>query len=216
VREALKPFISFSDGTMFSHLPDDFVLTAGSRLAHRQLTAGDFRSLRTALASSGNAGALEPVTVEREKIARIIHDVELAQEGKRPISDGDWNALKNIKRLSSFCFAAADAIRALIGQPAPASNAKESRLRGGSMAAQWTYDPEAEAYYFAPMQAALPPYLTQRHVDAIIDIASDGTLAGVELIDNMPPPPTALYDAPALCASKAVSSTDKIDAQNLT
>lgn len=34
-----------------------------------------------------------------------------------------------------------------------------------------------------------PPYLRQRHVEAIIDIASDGTLAGVELIDNMPPPP---------------------------
>ncbi len=31
------------------------------------------------------------------------------------------------------------------------------------------------------------PYLTQRHVKAIVDIASDGTLAGVELIDSMPP-----------------------------
>lgn len=61
--------------------------------------------------------------------------------------------------------------------------------RAKSMAAQWTYDPEAEAYYFAPLQAAPPPYLRQRHVEAIIDIASDGTLAGVELIDNMPPPP---------------------------
>jgi hypothetical protein len=42
-------------------------------------------------------------------------------------------------------------------------------------------------YYFAPSARAPGPYLTQRHVTAIIDIASDGTLAGVELIDNMPP-----------------------------
>jgi len=68
-------------------------------------------------------------------------------------------------------------------------------VRKGSMAAQWTYDPEAHAYYFAPMQAAAPPYPTQRHVDAILDIAADGTLAGVELIDNMPPPPASLYAA---------------------
>lgn len=65
----------------------------------------------------------------------------------------------------------------------------EAQPRNDSMAAQWTYDPEAEAYYFAPMQAAPGPYRQQRHVDAIIDIAADGTLAGVELIDNMPPPP---------------------------
>ena len=32
-----------------------------------------------------------------------------------------------------------------------------------------------------------PGPLTQRHVSAIIDIAPDGTLAGVELIENMPP-----------------------------
>lgn len=36
-----------------------------------------------------------------------------------------------------------------------------------------------------------PAYKTQRHVTAIIDIAADGTLAGVELIDDMPPPPAA-------------------------
>ncbi len=41
-------------------------------------------------------------------------------------------------------------------------------------------------YYFAPLDRAPGP-MTQRHVEAIIDIASDGTLAGVELIDNMPP-----------------------------
>lgn len=43
-------------------------------------------------------------------------------------------------------------------------------------------------YYFY-LPARVPGKLTQRHVEAIIDIAPDGTLVGVELIDNMPPPP---------------------------
>ena len=59
----------------------------------------------------------------------------------------------------------------------------------------WTHDDKAaedvgHLYYFAPANRAKPPYLKQRHVKAIIDIARDGTLAGVELIDDMPPPPT--------------------------
>jgi hypothetical protein len=49
--------------------------------------------------------------------------------------------------------------------------------------AWWTYDGEAEAYYFAPTDAAKPPYLTQRRVVGVIDIAKDGTLAGIELIN---------------------------------
>ena len=59
----------------------------------------------------------------------------------------------------------------------------------------WTHDDAAvesigeHLYYFAPANRTPPPYRTQRHVEAIIDIADDGTLAGVELIDNMPPPP---------------------------
>jgi hypothetical protein len=55
--------------------------------------------------------------------------------------------------------------------------------------AVFTYeDSEAGAlYYFAPQTRAPGPYLKQRHVQAIIDIAADGTLAGVELIDDMPP-----------------------------
>lgn len=57
-------------------------------------------------------------------------------------------------------------------------------------AAYWTYDPKAEAYYFAPVQRTEPPYLVQRHVTAILDIASDGTLAGIELVlGDLPPPP---------------------------
>lgn len=44
-------------------------------------------------------------------------------------------------------------------------------------------------YQFRLTDAQPPPYITQREVRAIIDIADDGTLAGVELFDNMPPPP---------------------------
>jgi hypothetical protein len=62
--------------------------------------------------------------------------------------------------------------------------------------AYWTFDEVAakevgNLYYFAPANRAPGPYRTQRHVSAIIDIADDGTLAGVELIDDMPPPPAA-------------------------
>lgn len=57
-------------------------------------------------------------------------------------------------------------------------------------AAFWTYDGEAEAYYLAPETRCAPPYREQRHVTAILDIADDGTLAGVELVmGNLPPPP---------------------------
>jgi hypothetical protein len=57
--------------------------------------------------------------------------------------------------------------------------------------AYWTCDTsQGDAlYYFAPTDRTPPPYTTQRQVRAIIDIAADGTLAGVELIDDMPPPP---------------------------
>lgn len=59
--------------------------------------------------------------------------------------------------------------------------------------ASFTYDPDHRLYYFAPDCRAKAPYRKQIEVRAIIDIADDGTLAGVELIDNMPemyaPPP---------------------------
>lgn len=62
----------------------------------------------------------------------------------------------------------------------------------------WTHDNAVadvgHLYYFAPTNRAPGPYLTQRRVAAIIDIASDGTLAGVELIDDMPPPPISNGD----------------------
>lgn len=66
-------------------------------------------------------------------------------------------------------------------------------LRAGALPAWFTVEVNEVAgplYYFAPAHKRKPPYLKQRHVEAIIDIADDGTLAGVELIDNMPLPPT--------------------------
>lgn len=44
-------------------------------------------------------------------------------------------------------------------------------------------------YYVKLADAKPPPYLVQRRVEAILDIAEDGTLAGIDLIDDMPPPP---------------------------
>lgn len=57
--------------------------------------------------------------------------------------------------------------------------------------AYYTYSNELgyKLYYFGCGDRRPPPYLKQREVRAIIDIADDGTLAGVELIDDMPPAP---------------------------
>ena len=46
-------------------------------------------------------------------------------------------------------------------------------------------------YYFRLGDRSPPPYLTQLHVSAILDVAADGTLAGVEIVDQCPPPPQA-------------------------
>jgi hypothetical protein len=84
-----------------------------------------------------------------------------------------------------------------------------SAHKGGMLRrpAYWTHDDEAATdtghlYYFAPTERAPPPYTRQIEVEAIIDIADDGTLAGVELIYDMPPPPTAEGDSrSAVCVS---------------
>jgi hypothetical protein len=59
--------------------------------------------------------------------------------------------------------------------------------------AYWTCDNDPDVgplYYFAPSNATPPPYKKQIEVKAIIDIAHDGTLAGVELVfGDLPPPP---------------------------
>lgn len=61
--------------------------------------------------------------------------------------------------------------------------------------AYWTYEDHpiaGRAYYFAPSERTPGPYRTQKRVTAILDIADDGTLAGVELVmDQLPPAPTA-------------------------
>ena len=63
----------------------------------------------------------------------------------------------------------------------------------------WTYsdcDGLAHVYYFSLLNAVAPPYLEQRRVEAILDIASDGTLAGVELVfGDLPPPPLNSYNS---------------------
>lgn len=47
--------------------------------------------------------------------------------------------------------------------------------------ATWTYSHDTGCYYFAPTNRTKPPYLRQIIVEAIVDVASDGSLAGVEL-----------------------------------
>lgn len=44
-------------------------------------------------------------------------------------------------------------------------------------------------YYFSLKSRSPGPYKNQKRVEAIIDVADDGTLAGVELVFNMPAPP---------------------------
>ena len=53
--------------------------------------------------------------------------------------------------------------------------------------AYWTYDEEAGAWYFGLKPRAKGPYLTQRHVEAILDIDADGNLAGVEILEPLEP-----------------------------
>jgi len=43
LRAALEPFAEFARASGFSKLPDDLPMTQGSRLARRQVTAGDFK-----------------------------------------------------------------------------------------------------------------------------------------------------------------------------
>ncbi len=53
--------------------------------------------------------------------------------------------------------------------------------------AYWTYDSEAGAWYFGLKSKAAPPYLTQRHFDAIVDLDAEGRLAGIELLQPLLP-----------------------------
>lgn len=69
--------------------------------------------------------------------------------------------------------------------------------------AYWTYDARAFAeigehlYYFGPIDRTKPPY-RQVHVTAVVDVASDGTLAGIELaVGPLPLPPLPVSPTPA-------------------
>jgi len=53
--------------------------------------------------------------------------------------------------------------------------------------ANWTYDDEAGAWYFALQKRRKPPFMTQRHVEAIIDLDDTGCLAGVEILEPIKP-----------------------------
>jgi len=99
----------------------------------------------------------------------------------------------------------ADALQATIAGPIPLSEDTKKALKeidlaiaraltDGSrcllqQAATFTHDGEmGDAYYFAPVERAAPPYLKQVHADAILDIGADGSLAGVELLlEGIPP-----------------------------
>jgi hypothetical protein len=78
----------------------------------------------------------------------------------------------------------------------------------GGRLAFWTHYDAARVsghlYYFALADRAPPPYRQQKHVQAILDIAEDGTLAGVELIDDMPPPPSSPAINPVRVAPASV------------
>jgi hypothetical protein len=70
------------------------------------------------------------------------------------------------------------------------------RKIAGQAAYSHQNDPHAgHLYYIELAGRSAPPFKTQRRVEAILDIADDGTLAGIELIDNMPPPPVTNQNA---------------------
>jgi uncharacterized protein YuzE len=52
----------------------------------------------------------------------------------------------------------------------------------------WTFDPTANAWYFALNERASPPYREQVFVEAIVDLDADGRVAGFEILA----PPGAL------------------------
>ena len=50
----------------------------------------------------------------------------------------------------------------------------------------WTYDDEVKARYFGLNERSPPPYRKQIRVEAILDLDSDGRLAGVEIFNWSP------------------------------
>lgn len=109
---------------------------------------------------------------EREALLRAITDID------------DLTVHGDVVRWSDVATIQDAMRRALDALPASAEPS-------GRRPAYYTYDSaHGGAYYFAPIIRAAPPYREQRHATAILDIGSDGTLAGVELvIGPLPPPP---------------------------
>jgi hypothetical protein len=69
------------------------------------------------------------------------------------------------------------------GGAAVADHAAEPPSRLERLDAYYTWDEAAQAWYFAPRHRADPPYKEQIRADATIDLASDGTMAGIEIHD---------------------------------
>lgn len=70
-----------------------------------------------------------------------------------------------------------------------------ARIHGPAI---WTYDNDSHggAWYVRIEPRTKPPYRRQIHVEAIIDVAEDGTMAGIEIIDHRAPRPMQLGAAP--------------------
>lgn len=79
----------------------------------------------------------------------------------------------------------------------PALKPSDEARRRATGAATWTYEfDHGPAWYVKIEPRCPPPYPRQIHVEAIIDVAADGSLAGVEIIDSKCPGPTALEATP--------------------
>lgn len=60
----------------------------------------------------------------------------------------------------------------------------------------WSYDEDAEAWYFRLEERGKPPYLKQVRTEALVDIDSEGKVAGIEIIslDGKYTPPLTKKD----------------------
>ena len=63
-----------------------------------------------------------------------------------------------------------------------------SMIRG---TAEWSYDPQVRGWYIKLDERAKPPYRDNRSVHAILDLDSEGRLAGIEFFDAIEPPVNA-------------------------
>ena len=139
------------------------------------------------------------VMVEREVLADALAFLESEMHwsqpapdmGEEPSDQFTYDAIPVAMALR----AALQSVEGGVQVAAKQESCTESAPRTETTVRDWrksvfTYEHDDAAghlYYFAPQVTAPGPFLEQRHVQAIVDIASDGTFAGVELIDNMPP-----------------------------